>query len=409
MRGGHPHVVVVGGGAAGLTAAAVARGAGAAVTLLERTPDGGRKILVSGGGRCNVLPAEPAPDRFVSDSPRGLVRSMLAAWPLRDQRRFFEEDLGLRLILEPDTGKLFPASGRARDVRDGLVALADARGVARRFGTPVVDVRPDAGGFVVQVGSGDHVRADRVVIATGGLSVPKTGSDGFGFDVARRLGHVVHPTYAALTPLIASPAIHASLSGISLDVTVEARSARERTRSAGGFLFTHRGYSGPAILDVSHVAVRSRMTGGDPATVRVRWSPLAEPEWTAALAPGPALVSTVVARHLPKRLAQVLVDEAGIAADLTCARLPREGRLRLVERLAGYALPWTGDEGFRTAEVTGGGVALDEVHRATLESRRVPGLYFCGEVLDAFGPIGGHNFQWAWSTGRSAGLAAGAP
>ncbi len=195
---------------------------------------------------------------------------------------------------------------------------------------------------------------------------------------------------------------------MSLAVRLDATSARERSRAAGGFLFTHRGYSGPSVLDVSHVAVRSQWPGAELATVRVAWTAMDATAWRTELAESRGRVSNAVGRHLPQRLAEMLVREAGVPDDRTCGQLRREERAALVRALTEYVLPWTGDEGYRTAEVTGGGVALDEVHRGTLESRRTPGLHFCGEVLDAFGPIGGHNFSWAWSTGRTAGLAAAA-
>ncbi len=401
-----PHVVVVGAGAAGLVAAIAAREAGARVTLLESTADGGRKILISGGGRCNVLPSESAPQQFVSDSPRTLVRALLGGWPLREQRTFFEEAVGVPLALEADSGKLFPASNRARDVRDGLTALAAARGVVMRFRSPVARLCPGDGLWTVET-PGGPVLADRVVLATGGLSVPSTGSDGAGLGFARALGHVVHPTYAALTPLRADPAVHVGLAGVSLDVTIEAVSSRERARAHGGFLFTHRGYSGPSVLDVTHVAVRSQWPGATRAVVRVGWTDINRAGWTSRFASARGLVVTAVSTHLPQRLAEALVRESGIDASRSCAQLRRDERERLLDRLTGYELPWTSDEGYRTAEVTGGGVALDEVHRATLESKRAPGLHLCGELLDAFGPIGGHNFNWAWSTGRVAGLGAG--
>ncbi|MEP7116653.1 MAG: aminoacetone oxidase family FAD-binding enzyme [Acidobacteriota bacterium] len=401
-----PHVVVVGAGAAGLMAAIGAREAGARVTLLESTADGGRKILISGGGRCNVLPSVAAPERFVSDSPRTLVRALLNGWPLRDQRRFFQQDAAVPLALEDESGKLFPASNRARDVRDGLVAVATARGVEFRFQTTVSEVRAAAGAWTLDTPGGPVV-ADRVVLATGGLSVPATGSDGFGLTLARRLGHTVHPTYAALTPLTAHPVVHTGLAGVSLEVSIDAGSARERATSRGGFLFTHRGYSGPAVLDVSHVATRSQWPGAERAAVRVAWTPLDRATWTSYLGSARGLVATALSAQLPQRLAEALVHESGIPPARPCVQLRREERERLLERLTAYVLPWTGDEGYRTAEVTGGGVALDEVQRATLESKRAPGLHLCGELLDAFGPIGGHNFNWAWSTGRMAGLGAG--
>ena len=400
-----PHVVVVGAGAAGFMAAIAARGAGARVTVLESTADGGRKILISGGGRCNVLPVDAAPERFVSDSPRTLVRALLGGWPLREQTRFFEHEAGVPLALEPGSGKLFPASSRAKDVRDSLAALAVARGVLFRFRSPVSAIHPVDGTWLLDT-PGGPVPADRVVLATGGLSVPATGSDGAGLGFARTLGHVVHPTYAALTPLRAVPAVHAGLAGVSLDVAIESVSERERASARGGFLFTHRGYSGPSVLDVSHVAVRSKWPGAAPALVRVAWTTLDRAAWTDHLATARGLVVTAVAAHVPQRLAEALVHESEIVPSRTCAQLRREERERLLERLTSYPLPWTGDEGYRTAEVTGGGVALDEVHRATLESKRAPGLYLCGELLDAFGPIGGHNFNWAWSTGWMAGRGA---
>lgn len=376
--------------------------------LIERTRDGGRKILISGGGRCNILPSVLAPERFVTDSPAHLLRGMLRSWPLAAQREFFERDIGIALALEEETGKLFPVSNRARDVRDGLVDFARRRGVALSFGTSVSSLAPADGGWTLQTTNGT-LRASRVVLATGGLSVPNTGSDGAGLEQARRLGHVVHDTYPALTPLVAETTPHESLSGVSLVVHARARWQGKTTDATGGFLFTHRGYSGPSVLDVSHVAVRSRLAGTGGATVRVQWSPLDGREWESRLSSGGAPVAGVLAREVPQRLAVALMEEAGVPLDRRTSDLRRDERVTLIERLTSYLLPWTGDEGYKKAEVTGGGVALDEVDARTLESKRHPGLFLCGEMLDAFGPIGGHNFVWAWATGRAAGLGAGRP
>lgn len=394
-------VAVVGAGAAGLTAAIFAARGGRRVRLLERTADGGRKILISGGGRCNVLPQEIQPERFVTGSPAHLLRGMLRSWPLAAQRRFFEEDLGVPLALEVESRKLFPASNRARDVRDALVAHAERLGVEVSRGVTLEDLVRGDDGWTLVTSRGDETAA-RVVLATGGLSVPATGSDGLGLRLAAGLGHLVHPLYPALTPLTAEPVVHKGLSGLSLDVRLRARSGRQITEAAGGFLFTHRGYSGPAVLDISHVAVRDRQ-----AIVRVQWARLDVAAWEAALAPANGQAIGVLTRHLPQRLAAALMAEAGVPADRRLADLRRGERHALVEHLTAYMLPWTGDEGYKKAEVTGGGVALDEVWPQTLESRRAPGLFLCGEMLDAFGPIGGHNFAWAWATGRLAGIAAG--
>ena len=211
-------------------------------------------------------------------------------------------------------------------------------------------------------------------------------------------------TYPALTPLTADPPVHAALAGVSLPVTLTAPTGRGSFVTHGGFLFTHRGYSGPAVLDISHLAVRAKMRDGRPSPrevqpIFVRWTENDEVEIDAMLArPGGGSVGGVLRRMLPQRLADTLLEEAGVSPDTALSQLRRAARTRLVRALAGYPLPWSGDEGYRKAEVTGGGVSLSEVHARTLESRRHPGLHLCGEMLDAFGPIGGYNFAWAFAT-----------
>ena len=422
-------IVVVGAGAAGVLAAVFARTTGRDVLLLERTTDGGRKILISGGGRCNILPSSLHPERFVTDSPAHLMRGMLRSWPLAAQRAFFEHDVGIPLALEEETAKLFPASNRARDVRDGRMTLARDRGVEYQSQTtvtnidPLAEVRgqtklevrgfsPGQGRWRLTTSRGD-IDASSVILATGGLSVPLTGSDGTGLTIARRLGHEIHPTYPALTPITGSTPLLASLAGVSLEVRIRAKWQGHTTESHGGFLFTHRGYSGPSVLDVSHVAVRSREevkkdVGSlfSMAVLRVQWTERDAATWTRELASTQGLIVNLVARHLPERLAEVICLEAGLPPDRRGPELRRHERTALVEALTAYVLPWSGDEGYKKAEVTGGGVALTDVNPRTLESVRHPGLFLCGEMLDAFGPIGGYNFAWAWATGRAAGLGA---
>ena len=398
-------IVIVGAGAAGLMAAIFASRGTRPVVLLERTSDGGRKILISGGGRCNVLPSVLAPERFVTDSAAHLMRGMLRSWPLVQQRAFFERELQQPLALEEETGKLFPVSNRARDVRDGLIDHALRLKVSLRFDTALTGLDPKDGRWLVQTSDGP-LTAERVVLATGGLSVPSTGSDGAGLRLAQALGHRVNDVYPALTPLTADPPAHAALSGVSLHARLRARCGRQAAETTGGFLFTHRGYSGPAVLDVSHVVVRSRSAGHVRAVVRAQWTTIDAAGWEAILTSAAGLVATAMSAHLPQRLTMQLLHEAGVPSDRRAAALRRAERIALIEHLTSYVLPWTGDEGFKKAEVTGGGVALEEVNPQTLESRRHPGLFLCGEMLDAFGPIGGHNFAWAWATGRLAGLGA---
>jgi predicted Rossmann fold flavoprotein len=403
-----PTIAVIGAGAAGLMAASQAAGPGRRVLLLERTHDGGRKILISGGGRCNVLPGSLDETRFVTASSANTMRKILRSWPLAGQRRFFEEVLSLPLVLEEETRKLFPVADRSRVVRDALVDLARDRRVEWVGDTQITALRPSNHRWELVAGDGRQFVADAVIVATGGLSVPATGSDGFGLQQLAALGHTIRPTYPALTPITLDPPEFGDLAGLSLNVTITATGTNERREARGGFLFTHRGYSGPSVLDVSHVAVRDRLAGAAPAQLRVQWSMLGANDWEVLLAPSAQAVATVVRHHLPARLADRVVAMAGVAGSTVLAQMSRGSRLRLIELLTRFPLPWSGDEGYKKAEVTGGGVALEEVDPRTLESKLRPGLFLAGELLDAFGPIGGYNFVWAWTTGRLAGLGAAA-
>ena len=265
-----------------------------------------------------------------------------------------------------------------------------------------------ASAWRVGLAGGSTIRASSVIVATGGLSVPATGSDGTGIDIMRGLGHTIHDTYAALTPLTASPHRYAALTGVSLPVTIEAPGSGRARVTRGGFLFTHKGYSGPAVLDVSHLAVLSRLRGEPPQEFYVRWTDLDAAAWDRLLLETGSTMSGTLRERIPSRLAEALLQDSGVEGSTTRSRLTREERNRLVSALTRHPLYWTGDEGYKRAEVTGGGVALAEIDPRTLESRLLPGLFLCGEILDAFGPIGGYNFAWAWATGRAAGLGAAA-
>ncbi len=401
-------VVVIGAGAAGLIAALTAARRGLDVTLLESTRDGGRKILISGGGRCNILPSVAQPERYVTDSSPNTLRKILLSWPLAEQRIFFETELEIPLSLEKETGKLFPSSNQARDVRDALVARVREAGARIWFGARVTgltfedSLSPEAGHWTVHIHDAPPIEASAVIVATGGLSVPNTGSDGAGLSIVEALGHDVRPTYPALTPLTAAPHPHGELAGISTDVTLTAPGSKPAFRTTDALLITHRGWSGPAVLDASHMAIRGKADGSR-QEILVDWTGPHPVDWEAALRQKSGTVRSVVAAHLPRRLADALIAECGVVPGTPLAQLKRAERRAVIETLTAYPLPWTGDEGYKKAEVTGGGVGLKEIDPRTMESRRTPGLYLCGEILDAFGPIGGHNFLWAWATGRAAG------
>lgn len=403
-------VVVIGAGAAGLTAAIWAARGTRPVILLEATGKPGQKILISGGGRCNVLPSHVSPADFHTDGSPNTLRKILAAWPLAQVRHFFEDDLAVPLALEEESGKLFPISNRARTVLDALLGAARAGDVTLRLQARTTAVERADSRWKVRLESGESLVAGRVVLATGGLSAPSTGSDGAGMRMAQTLGHTLIPTYPALTPLTTSKTTHKELAGVSLTAKVSAPnpSGKDQLTYRGGFLFTHRGYSGPAVLNISHVPVRSTFVGGPRPVVSVQWASLDAAGCDEALHGGSGLVISMLREHLPERLAIVLLAELNLTG-AKLGQLRREERQRLVDSLTCYALPWSGHEGYRVAEVTGGGVPLSEVDPATLESRIAPGLHLCGETLDAFGPIGGYNFLWAWVTGKIAGVSAGHP
>jgi predicted Rossmann fold flavoprotein len=398
-------VVIVGAGAAGLMAAIAAAGGARPVILLESTARPGQKILISGGGRCNILPSRAAPADFVTDgSPHTLAR-ILRGWPLEAARAFFETDLGLPLRLEAETGKLFPAANKARAVLDALLTAAHQRGVSIRLSARVEGLACGEG-WRVQLAGSETLAAARVVLATGGLSVPATGSDGAGLRMAAALGHTLVPPYPALVPLTCDRPAHHALAGLSLPVTLTSplTGGKRLFTSRGGFLFTHRGYSGPAVLNIAHLAVRSTFVGGPRPPIWAQWSEWDSAAWDERLSAARGLLLPLLRERLPERLAVLLLAEAGLS-DAEGSQLRREDRLRLAGLLGHYPLPWSGHEGYRVAEVTGGGVSLGEVDPATLESRLAPGLHLCGEILDAFGPIGGYNFLWAWVTGWLAGRA----
>jgi predicted Rossmann fold flavoprotein len=405
--GVHP-LVVVGAGAAGLFAATFAARAGARVLVLETSGRPGAKIRVSGGGRCNLLPTAAGLDDFWTTGSRPALRNVLLSWPLAEVRAHFERHLGLALVDEP-SGKVFPRSGSAREVSDALLADCRRAGAELRAGVRVRAVRAVPGGparFALETDAG-VVAARRVVVATGGLSLPKTGSDGAGYRFALALGHSVRAPRPALVPLLGGDDGWHGLAGVSLPVAARvARGGRVLEERRGDFLFTHRGFSGPVALDLSRHFT-------DPAeakaSLRVSFGGVGPADWEALLREGgPRLVVTPLRARLPDRLADGILARAGVPPDARASALSREARRRLVAKLSDCELEVSGSEGYRTAEVTGGGVPLEEVRPRTLESRKAEGLHFAGEILDATGRLGGFNFLWAWVTGRAAGLGAAA-
>ncbi len=391
---------IIGAGPAGLTCAYFAARAGARVILLDRKDPPGQKILLSGGGRCNILPVIVDPFSYTTDSSPYIVRKILLSFPLDEVRAFLTGPVGLRLFQEED--KVYPKGG-GMEAHRRLIATARHYGAKIRTGADVVGVKK---GYVI-LKSGEKVIASKVVLATGGMSYPRTGSDGTGYKIAGRLGHTVVPPYPALVALRGGTPAHHALAGLALRVRLMIGEGKNRTEKEGDFLFTHRGYSGPVVLNAGHVAARARMRGEHPP-IAVAWNGMEREEWESILVPSGKTVRGRLREFLPIRLVDLILSEIVLPGSRKLSELRREERKRLVAALASYQLPWSGTEGFSRAEVTGGGVALTEVDPRTMRSRIHPWLYFCGEILDAFGPIGGNNFLWAFATGRLAGIGAAA-
>ncbi len=401
-------VTVVGGGAAGLMAAIAAADSGASVTLLEGTDRLGTKILMSGGTRCNVTHDFVSATDYYGGS-RNVVARLLREFSHEDAARFFQDELGVALKRE-ETGKLFPESDDAQTVLDALVARAATLGVAILSGRKVTAIAPLAGGGYALTTAAVELRAQRVILTTGGLSFPRTGSDGTGYALAQSLGHTVTTTTPALTPLVArGGGMHERLRGVTLDVALTVRvSGKKAWEGTGSFLFTHFGYSGPVVLDASrHVA---RAPG--PFAVSASFLPgvavdALEAQLVGAGSRQPRLSALSFVRgRVPESLAWELVAYAAVPPDRALGQLRREERRALASALTEYELPVLEVMGYRKAEVTAGGVPLAEVDPRTMESRVAPGLYLAGEILDVDGRLGGYNFQFAWTTGYLAGRSA---
>lgn len=408
-------VVIVGAGAAGLTAALFATQAHVTdgrIVLLDGAATIGAKILVSGGGRCNVTHDTVAATDFFGN--RRIIKNVLAAFPVRDTIAWFAS-LDVELKRE-ETGKLFPVTDKARTILSALVTSCQARGVEVlcRHRVSRIDRVPDpqdGHAFMVHHSYGS-MTARKVVLAMGGCSLPKSGSDGTGYVMAQRLGHRISPTSPALVPLVLDEGMfHRHLTGLSqvvrLTTVIERKKVDQR---AGSLLWTHFGVSGPVVMDASRFWARAWHLGQE-VEMFANFLPDSAPEdidqWLieqAVQSPQRTVVKTL-AQRVPVRFAEEISRHVGCDPSGLLAQCPRQDRLRLVDALVRFRLPIVRDRGWNYAEVTAGGVPLEEIDYRTMESKLVSGLYLIGEMLDCDGRIGGFNFQWAWATGSLAGRA----
>ncbi len=402
-------IVVVGAGAAGLMAAISARRANPSrrVIVLDGARKLGAKILIAGGGRCNVTHHHVDETAFAG-STRPAIRKVLGRFDVARTIAFFEE-IGVELKRE-DTGKLFPTTDDARTVLNALLVEARNRGVEVLHPRRVVAIERARDGFRITVESEEAVTTSRVVIATGGQSIPKSGSDGFGYQLVRVLGHSITPIVTpGLVPLTL-PRHHflCALAGVTLDATIELRSAtgKRLVSFTNSTLLTHFGLSGPSVLDISRYYLQA-VEAGERVVLVANWLPGADVDALDRELQGltSKSVGGFLRERLPERLARALCEHAGVDPSTRGDALRRDERRAVAAAVCSLELPIGGSRGYTFAEVTAGGVPLSELHLDTMESRVCPGLYLCGEICDVDGRIGGFNFQWAWSSGFVAGTA----
>jgi predicted Rossmann fold flavoprotein len=404
-------VAIVGAGAAGLATAIFTRRANPAlsVALLDGARKPGAKILVSGGSRCNVTNTVVTHHDFWGGRA-SVVRGVLRALPVHATTAFFRE-IGVTLHEEAD-GKLFPDTNRARDVLDALLRETAATGTTLLTGRRVVDLERTPERFRIVTPEGD-LHASAIVLATGGQSLPKSGSDGAGFAMARHLGHTIVPTTPALVPLTLDPAdgFHRDLAGVSQNVELSIRiDGAIAARVTAAMLWTHFGISGPVALNASRHWLRAQIEKRSPA-IMANFCPGrsfddVESDLNRRARDRPrASVHATLSTMVPASFAAALLGRLNIAGGQTLAHFLRDDRRRLVHALVEWPLPVIGTRGYNYAEATAGGVSLDEITPSTMASRVCPGLYLVGEILDVDGRIGGFNFQWAWSSAFVAGRA----
>ena len=403
-----PDVIVIGAGAAGLMAAIHAAERGKRVVLLEKNRKPGVKILMSGGTRCNIT--HDCDNRGIVEAfgvNGKFLHSALACLGVQQTIQFFEEQ-GVAVKVE-DTGKIFPVSNQALDVLNALLTRLKSSGADLALDEPVADVRLGPSGGLEIATSRRLLQVGKVILTSGGQSYPGCGTRGDGYAFVQKLGHRIVPPKPALVPITVHADWIGELRGVTLaDVNVKVlENDRPLLARRGGFLFAHFGLTGPAPLDVSKAITRHP----NPASLELELDFLPavkEAEFdeflrVESLASGKKQLAVVLAEHLPRRLSDSLISLIGQPVDRRAAGLNKADRAKLVAAVKRLRLPVTGTLGFEKAEVTTGGVSLDEVDSRTMQSKLVPGLYLAGEILDLDGPIGGYNFQAAWSTGWLAG------
>ena len=401
------NVVVVGGGASGLVAAITARRLGADVTIVEKNPRLGKKILVTGNGRCNLTNINTSSACYHGDPE--LAAGILSQYDVKETIRFFEQ-LGISHKVE-EAGKVFPMSDQASSVLDVLRYEVEQTGIKVIYEARVLDIKKNTyNSFHLELADGNVIEGDRVILAAGGRAMPVTGSNGDGFRLAQKLGHTIKDVFPALVPLKLGGDFFKRIAGVKFVGTAEILDGNKPAASnRGDILFTNYGISGPPILQISRKAGELLRKGRD-AVLRVIMIDSMSKESLDGLlakrfhhATGKTVEFSLVGL-INKRLIPVLLKEAGISdMKAPAEKLSTGERERILDILTDWRFRITGTTSWPNAQVTAGGIDTREVDRNTLESKLIRGIYFAGEILDVDGACGGYNLQWAWSSGFVAG------
>mgnify|MGYP002713144885 CR=1 FL=1 len=398
----HADLCIIGAGAAGLFAGIFAARTypNKRIILLDGAKKLGAKILVAGGGRCNVTHDVVNAEDYAGGS-KNAIRKVLKRFDVEQTTAFFKE-MGVSLKRE-ETGKLFPTTDDSKTILNALLHALKEAGGQIHHPYKVESLRHNGGMFEIS-GAWGTMQASHVILATGGKALPKSGSDGSGYALAQSLGHTLtDAVFPALVPLIL-PGDHPfrQLSGIAIPATLEVWDKKRRAGFTNSLLLTHFGLSGPAALDIS----RHWIAAQPDARLIINFLPEMTSETFDALLQNTnrQSIGRILTQHLPERLARVLCEQAELS--FNADQLTKVQRRNLVEIVTAQTIPISGNRGFTYAEVTAGGIPLTEIRLETMESRLCEGLHLCGEICDVDGRIGGYNFQWAWSSGYVAGISA---
>jgi predicted Rossmann fold flavoprotein len=393
-----PRIAIIGAGAAGLMTAIQCGLRGISVEIFDSQKNLGKKILIAGGGRCNITNKDISEKKYNCENPR-FVKNVLKHFSLNDTLAYFESRQ-LLLKCEPEFNKYFPVSDKAADVLQTFLDHIAELKIPLYRESRITDIKKNEKGFQITLNEKDNMLFDKIVLSTGGKSIPQTGSNGFGYELARSLGHSITELNPALTPLLSEELFLESLSGYSLPCEVSMVESDKKIISfSGPLLFTHKGYSGPVILNVSRHFINRK---SENKKLVANWLPSLNKESLSALWKTQEYrkktIQAFLREKFSRQFADVLLEKSGIKLEVSLSEISSEQRKQIELHLFDFPLKVTGFKGFAFAEVTSGGIALSEIELNTLESKIHKNLYFTGEILDVDGQLGGYNFQWAFAS-----------